>query len=197
MARTRILLFVLALAAGFPAAAASPLVQKLQQVEHDGGRLFKILMDNLQEVDDAGAQEVVEWLVPRRFKADAPYLYALGFYSSRQAAPSRKIEGLEYFAKAALIYRVDTGRCGDATENRAVPVFENAIGMSVVRDGLKKTPELRTRVIENALAFEKANAKRPAPSWICGAGGMARKPPSEKEFQAFRGDMRKQFAVNF
>ncbi|HUP96631.1 MAG TPA: hypothetical protein VM073_01755, partial [Usitatibacter sp.] len=144
--RARIL-FALALGAAFPGAAASPLIEKLEQVDREGGKLFKALMDNLQQVDDQGAAEVVEWLKPRRFKADAPYLYVLGFYSSRQAAPSRKVEGLEYFASGALVYRVDTGRCGDATENRAVPVFESAIGMATVREGLKKVPDLRKRVI--------------------------------------------------
>jgi hypothetical protein len=190
--------FVIALGlAALPATAASPLIAKLEQVEREKGKLFKALMDGLQQVDDAGAQEVVEWLLPRRYKTDAPYLYLLGFYSSKQAAPSRKVAGLEYFATAALIYRVDTGRCPDAAENRAVPVFENAIGMSVVREGLKKQPELRARVIDSALANEKANPKRPTPTWICSYGAGGAKPPTEKAFQAFRADMRKQFVANF
>ena len=197
MVRAATTFLALALGVALPAAAASPLIEMLEQVDREGGKLFKALMDNLQKVDDAGAAEVVEWLKPRRLKADAPYLYVLGFYSSRQAAPSRKVEGLEYFASGAIVYRVDTGRCGDATENRAVPVFESAIGMATVRDGLRNVPDLRKRVIGSALDYEKANPKRPVPTWICGQPSAARKPVTEKAFQAHRAEMRKQFETNF
>ncbi|HUP31111.1 MAG TPA: hypothetical protein VM122_13115, partial [Usitatibacter sp.] len=63
--------------------------------------------------------------------------------------------------------------------------------------GLKKVPDLRKRVIKSALDFEKANPKRPVPTWICGQDTASRKPPAQKAFQALRDDVRKQFAEHF
>ena len=175
----------------------SPFLQRLEQTEREKGDLLKVLFDGAGTVNDDEAKLAVEWLLPRQFRGEHPYLYIVGLYYGRQSDNRRRFQGLEYFLRAALVYRVDAGKCGDPTANQAVPILESALGMKMVRDNLKAKPDVRQKVIADALAFEEKNKDRPRPEWICIHGIRRGPPPAEDIQRTHRHRVREQFSATF
>jgi len=182
-------------------APAPEFIRQLEGAERNPGDLMKMLADGLKRSNDAEAQQVVDWLTPRRFRGELPYLYFLGAYLAKQYDSRKKQEGWEYLVKGGLIYRIDAGRCGDPTANQAVTIVESALGIGVLRTRLKESPILRKLLIAHAILYEGKTGPRPQPAWIC-AHGMSnftgkRAPPDEQAFQAHRDAVTRQFVENY
>jgi len=175
----------------------SPFVQKLDQVERDKGDVLGTLFDGMKTVGDDEAKLVIDWLTQRQFRGDQPYLYLIGLYYGKQNDNKRKLDGIGYLAKAALVYRVDAAKCGDPTANQAVPILEGALGLKSVRDSLKSRPEIRQNVVADALAYEEKSKDRQRPEWICRHGIKSGNPPGEDVWRTHRRTMRAQFESSF
>jgi hypothetical protein len=177
---------------------SSPFIQKLEQTEREKGDILKLLFDGMGTASEQEAKLVVDWLMPRRHSGEYPYLYIVGMYLGKQNDNRHKMQAIEYLAKAALVYRVDAVKCGDPTAHQAVPIFESALGMKMVRDSLRAKPDVRQRVVADALAFEEQSTGRGRPEWICLHGikpGSA--APAEDVLRAHRHKAREQFQGTF
>jgi hypothetical protein len=177
----------------------SPFIQELERAERDKkSDLLKLLFDGTRRTDDAEARVVTRWLQLREQRGDQPYLYLLGLYHAKQQDENEKTRGLEYLAKAALVYRIDGVKCGDVSAMKAVPELETKLAVGPVREKLKSGPALRKKVIETALAYEESWQKRPRPDWICAHGV---KPgsyvPTDSMWQKQRQKMRAEFVDAF
>lgn len=176
----------------------SPFIQKLEQAEREKGDVLKLLFDGMKTADDDEAKLVVEWLLPRQLRGEHPYLYVMGFYYGKQNDNRQKVRALEYLARAALVYRVDALKCGDPTANQAVSIFESAVGMKTVRDSLQAKPDIRQKVILDALAFEEKHKDRPRPDWVCRHGVKPGSPaPAPDLAAAQREKIRAQFQTSY
>ncbi|SEM01384.1 hypothetical protein SAMN04489760_102159 [Syntrophus gentianae] len=172
----------------------SAFIQSLERTEQNHGDVIKLLFEGLTKVDDKDAQLVTAWLKKRQNRGEQPYLYLIGIYSGLQSNQRSKLHGLEYLAKAALVYRVDAAKCGDPSANQAVPILESSLGVNLIRNNLKNHPEMRKKIILSALDYEEKSYPRPAPLWICAHGmGYGNPAPGENDFQAHRQKTRAQF----
>lgn len=147
----------------------SPFMQKLERAEREKGDVLKLLFEGMGTVSADEAKLVVAWLEPRQFRGEHPYLYLIGFYYGKQGGNRQMMRATEYVVRGALVYRVDALKCGDPTANQAVPIFESA-GVKTVRDSLKAKPDIRQRIVADALAFEEKHKDRHHPDWICRHG---------------------------
>lgn len=178
----------------------SPFIQQLERTERDKGDLLKLLFDGIGRTDENEARLAIDWLKPREQRGELPYLYLIGLYHGKQTDRHHQSEGIGYFAKAALVYRVDAYRCGDSTANQAVPIMEGFLKMQVLRDGLKleKNADVRKKAVEGALAYEQKTTDRPLPKWICVHGiRPGSPPPSEADWQQKRQAIRTSFEKSF
>jgi len=176
----------------------SAFIQSLDKAEQANGDVLKILIEGVEKVNDDDAKLVTAWLKEHENRGDQPYLYFLGIYSGVQKSEIKKLVGLTYIARAALVYRVDAAKCGDPTANQAIPIFESALGVGILRNNLKNNPELRKKIVQQALIYEEQRNLRSHPQWICTHGmENGSPPPAEKEWQAHRQKTRQQFESSF
>jgi hypothetical protein len=126
-----------------------------------------------------------------------PYLYFVGMYLARQDGIAKKNDGLEYVLTAAVVYRIDAGKCGDPTANQAVPLLENLIGMEKVRQDLRARPVYRKLMVAKALLNEMQSGPRPRPDWICAHGLRGGSSPDEKAFERHRDAVIGQFVEKY
>jgi hypothetical protein len=204
IAATALLIFAVIMGIGWyvtksrdEATRSSPFIQKLDQAEREKGNVLKLLFDGLKGVSDDEAQLIVTWLTVRQNRGDQPYLYLIGLYSGKSSDNSRKLQGIEFLAKATLVYRVDALKCSDATAFPAIPILEGAMGMKTVRDSLKTNPELRQIIIAKALEYEDQNKSRQRPEWVCAHGIKPGPQPSEQSMYIHRQAMRTEFEKSF
>lgn len=176
---------------------SSPFIQKLDQAEREKGDVLKLLFDGLKNTSDDEARLIVTWLTARQSRGEQPYLYLIGLYNGKSSDNSRKLQGIEFLAKATLVYRVDSLKCSDPTAFQAIPIFEGAMGMTTVRNSLKTNPELRRSIIAKALEYEDQNKNRQRPEWVCAHGIRPGPPPSEESMYIHRQTMRTQFEKSF
>ena len=156
--------------------AGPSFVERLDRADYR--TLPKLLFDGVLHGSDDEARQAVEWLMPRRFRGEVPYLYFLGMYLAKQGSVANKTEGLEYILTGALVYRIDAAKCGDPTANQAVPVLESAMGLEKVREDLReRRPMFRKLVVAKALLNEIQSGPRPRPVWICAHGLRRGQPP--------------------
>jgi hypothetical protein len=173
-------------------------IRDLDAAERLKKDVLKLLFDRLDKARPEEVQAVIGWLSARETSGEQPYLYLLGLYHGRLADAEQKLVGVEYLAKAALVYRVAAEKCGDSTALEAVPRLEGMLRLEMVRDGLKQRPEMRRRVVENALAYEEKSARRPAPAWACAQGAFPGSPaPLEADLQEKRRRIRATFEESF
>jgi len=172
----------------------SALIQSLDRTERANGDVLKILFNSLGKVKDDDAKLATTWLKERQNRGEQPYLYMLGLYSGLQKSQRNKLQGLEYIAKAAIVYRVEAAKCGDPTANQDVPIFESSLGIDLIQNNLKNHPEMRKKIVDQALDYEEQSYPRPHPQWICVHGmGYGSPPPGEKDWRAHRNKVRAQF----
>lgn len=177
---------------------SSPFVQKLDRLERERGDVLKLLFEGMASLGSEQAEVVIDWLTERQHGGELPYLYVIGLYHAKLVGERKKLQGLEYLARGALVYRVDALHCGDPSANQAVAIFEGAIGLQRVRDSLKGRPALRQKVVASALEFEEKRKHRPRPEWVCRHGvGQAGPAPAEDLVRAQRQKMRAQFEGSF
>lgn len=204
IAATALLIFAIMMGIGWyvtkirdDATRSSPFIQKLDRAEREKGDVLKLLFDGLKDVSDDDAKLIVTWLTARQYRGEQPYLYLIGLYNGKSSDNSRKLQGIEFLAKATLVYRVDSLKCSDPTAFQAIPILEGALGMKTVRDSLKTNPELRQTIIAKALEYEDKNKNRQRPEWVCAHGIKPGPPPSEESMYIHRQTMRTQFEKSF
>jgi hypothetical protein len=172
----------------------SVFIQTLDQTERNNRDVLKLLFDGIKTTNSDEARLVVQWLKERQNRGEHPYLYLIGFYCALQNTRLSKQEGLEYLARAALVYRIDAAKCGDPTANQAVPILEASLGLPLIRKNLKDNPNMRKRVIKSALEYEEKSQARYLPEWICLHGMKHGSPqPDEATWQAHRKKVRDEF----
>lgn len=175
----------------------SPFIQKLDQIEREKGNVLKLLFDGLKDIGEDDAKLVVTWLTVRQNRGEQPYLYLIGLYNGKSSDNARKLQGIEFLAKATLVYRVDALKCSDPTAFQAVPILEGAMGMRTVRDSLKMNPELRKAIVAKALEYEDQSKNRVRPEWVCAHGIKPGPPPSDESMYIHRQSMRTEFEKSF
>ena len=204
IAATALLIFAVIMGIGWyvtksrdEAIRISPFIQKLDQVEREKGNVLKLLFDGLKDIGEDDAKLVVTWLTVRQNRGEQPYLYLIGLYNGKSSDNARKLQGIEFLAKATLVYRVDALKCGDPTAFQAVPILEGAMGMKTVRDSLKMNPELRKAIVAKALEYEDQSKNRVRPEWVCAHGIKPGPPPSDESMYIHRQSMRTEFEKSF
>jgi len=175
------------------------LVARLDRAERENGKVLDILMSGMKTTTRPDeAKQVAEWIRPRRFRGELPYLYFLGIYLAMQRDDDRRAEGLEALGAAALIYRVDAGKCNDPTANQAVPIVENQLGIPSVRKMLSERRATHLLVVMRAMEAERSTAgKRETPRWICAHGLRGGNAPSAEAFEAHRQAVLDRFVKEF
>lgn len=171
----------------------SPIIQKLDHAERSQQDVLALLFDGVKSVSGSEAELVVDWLLERQLQGDNPYLYLTGLYYGKQDSNLQRRKGAGYIAKAMLVYRVDAIKCGDPTATQAILIFEDALGLKAVRDGLKNKPELRKGIIETALEFEENTQERQKPTWVCRHGINQGNTPDAVRFEEHRQITRSEF----
>ena len=173
-------------------------IQQLDQAERERGDVLKLLFEGMASLKSEEAQVAIDWLAERQDRGELPYLYVIGLYYAKLDTDRKRLQGLEYLARGALVYRVDAAQCGHASANQAVAIFENAVGLGRIRDSLKGRAELRQKVVTNALEFEERRKHRVRPEWACRHGvAQAGAPLSQAAMQAHREKVRAQFRGTF
>jgi hypothetical protein len=176
----------------------SVFIQALDKAERNNGNVLNLLFDGFKTTNSDDARLVVKWLKERQNRGELPYLYLIGYYCGLQNTRSSKREGLEYLARAALIYRIDAAKCGDPTANQAVSILESSLGLPLIVKNLRNKPDIRKRIIKRALEYEEENQARYSPKWICLHGmKYGSPPPDEEAWQAHRKKVRDQFESIF
>jgi hypothetical protein len=175
--------------------AGPSLIERLDRADYRN--LAKVLSDGVLHATPDEAEQAVQWLMPRRFRGEVPYLYFLGMYLGKQEGTAKKTEGLEYILTGAVVYRIDAVKCGDPTANQAVTALESAIGVEKLRESLRQRPAFRKLVIAKALLNEIQSGPRPRPDWICRHGLRTGTAPDEKEFEKRREEIARQFVEKY
>ena len=154
------------------------------------------LIDKARTADKGESRLIVIWLRKHAVEGNFPTLYFTSLFYTTQG---RLEDAGKWYSAAALVARVDAGRCRDASAGGAPRVIEGLF--SNTKTHLAADIEERKAAAQWALEYEEKTRGRPVARWILQHGikafrGDAQSVP-DAEWQIARSRIRADFEHSF